>query len=533
MTVATDDLGAVTEGGSRQVLVHEYAPRGTALRVLLFRGGELLVSGPAGTGKSRACLEKVLGVALANRGAKLLVVRKTGVSLTSTTLVTWREHVAKEALDAGLCEYYGGSQSEPAQYRFGNGSSVVIGGLDKPTKIMSSEYDVIYVGEATELHINDWEALTTRLRNHVVSFQQLIADCNPDMPTHWLKQRVEEGRTSILYSSHWENPRLYDPAPAEAMPEGQADDADPASDPAGEVIHRDGAAYTPTERGREYLAKLRNLTGVRRLRLHDGVWAAAEGLVYDNWNPALHMLTPDQAGKLFKTHPAKPIPAGWPRYWVVDFGYTNPFCAQWWAQDPDGRLVLYREIYRTQRLVEDHARHMLRLSTVRDYTNRPTARAARAVDDELAETDPREALARGILRWREPVPTAVICDHDAEDRATLTKYLGLGTTAAKKEVTRGIQAVEARLKPAGDGRPRLYLMTNALVELDQGLKDVGKPTCTADEFGGYVWPDTRPGRSPDEHPVKENDHGMDDVRYLVAHRDLRKKFADRDIFLEG
>jgi hypothetical protein len=41
----------------------------------------------------------------------------------------------------------------------------MIGGMDKPTKIMSSEYDFIYVQEAIELTETDWENLTTRLRN--------------------------------------------------------------------------------------------------------------------------------------------------------------------------------------------------------------------------------------------------------------------------------------------------------------------------------------------------------------------------------
>lgn len=506
-------------------LVHDYTPRGTALRVMLDKSPELLVSGPAGTGKSRACLEKVLGVALANANAKLLVVRKTGVSLTSTTLVTWREHVAKEALEAGLCEYYGGSQSEPAQYRFGTGSSVVIGGLDKPTKLMSSEYDLIYVGEATELNITDWEALTTRLRNHVVSFQQLIADCNPAQPTHWLKSRVEEGRTKILYSSHVENPRLYQPAT-------------PAT-PAQDTVDHDGVRYEKTERGRDYLDKLRNLTGVRRARLYDGVWAGAEGLVYDNWDPSVHVLGVDDlkgtglTRGAFGARGAVAVPQAWTRYWVVDFGFKNPFVCQWWAEDPDGRLILYREIYRTGRLVEDHARQMLICSTKLNFSTRPTKHADRDRDDELVRADPREALERGILVWREPKPAAIICDHDAEGRSTLTKYLGMGTTAARKEVTLGVQAVEKRLKVAGDGRPRLYVVSNALVEMDTSLKDAGKPTSTVDEFGGYVWPDARPGRAPDEHPVKENDHGMDGVRYIVAHRDLRKRFADRDIFLEG
>jgi predicted O-methyltransferase YrrM len=56
---------------------------------------------------------------------------------------------------------------------------IVVVGLDKAQKVMSSEYDVIFVQEAIELTVDDWEALTTRLRNGKISFQQLLADCNP------------------------------------------------------------------------------------------------------------------------------------------------------------------------------------------------------------------------------------------------------------------------------------------------------------------------------------------------------------------
>jgi len=485
-------------------LTHEYSPRGTALSLLLCRDAEVLVSGPAGTGKSRACLEKVLAVALANPGCRCLVVRKTNTSLTSTTMVTWREHVAKEALEAGLVEFYGGSNAEPPQYRFGNGSAVVIGGLDKPTKIMGSEYDLIYVGESTELLVTDWEALSSRLRNYKVSFQQLIADCNPDRPTHWLKIRADEGKITIFHSAHWENPRLY-----------QETTSEPAT------LSRDGVGYTLTQQGTEYLGRLHNLTGVRKARLLDGRWVAAEGLVYDSWDPAVHLIKPFT------------IPKTWPRYWVVDFGFTNPFCCQWWAQDPDGRLVMYREIYKTRRLVEDHARHMLRLVTARCSSARATTNPGRAQQDKLIREEPAEAIEQGLLQWIEPQPSAIICDHDAEDRATLTKHLRMGTVPARKDVSRGIQAVEKRLRVPEDGRPRLMLVDGALVEVDQELKDLGKPVCTVDEFGSYVWPDGKPGRAEDEHPVKEHDHGMDDVRYLVAHHDLRRKFVDRDIFLAG
>lgn len=500
-------------------LEHTYQPRGTAKQLFQSKAPEILVSGPAGTGKSRGCLEKVLALLLANPGARALVLRKTNASLTSTTLVTWREHVAKEGIAAGLIDYYGGSASEPPQYRFANGplgtfeggSRMVIGGLDKATKIMSSEYDLIYVAEATEVTVDDWQMISTRLRNGRVSFQQLIADCNPDKPTHWLLDRSKSGDLVILYSQHWENPRLYaEVADRAAWPEGT------------QFEEHNGGLYALTPEGVAYLGKLRALTGVRRQRLLDGKWVAAEGLVYENWDPAVHILTQPYTPEQIKD---------WRRYWVIDFGFRNPFVCQWWAESPDGVLYLYREIYKTGRLVEDHARHMLRLVTYIDREIDPTP-----ADKQLAYHNPKEALKRGIRKWRndERKPDAIICDHDSEDRATLEKHLGMGTTAANKAVSRGVQAVEKRLEVGRNGRPGLLFSSSTLVELDQSLKDRGLPTCTVDEFGGYVWPGGKKPEKPlEEHPVKENDHGMDNVRYIVARKDLRKRFADRDIFLEG
>jgi hypothetical protein len=426
---------------------HRYVPRGTAVTLFESRAPEILVSGPAGTGKSRACLEKLHLLALRHPGMRGLILRKTQVSLSSTALNTWRKYVVPEALVAGLVWFYGGSAEEPAQYRYDNGSSIAVGGMDNPTKIMSSEYDVIYVQEATELTLTDWESATTRLRNGVISFQQLIADCNPDVPTHWLKVRADTGATLLLESRHEENPLYFD------------------------------ALGQLTEKGTAYIGKLDALTGVRFLRLRKGVWAAAEGLIYEEYDPTVHLI--DRFD----------IPDTWVRWWAVDFGYTNPAVIQWWAQDPDGRLYLYREIYHTKRTVDVLAHQAL--AQVRDSEG----------------------------QWTEPRPRAIVCDHDAEGRAVLERELGMSTVGATKAVTDGIQAVQARLRPAGDGRPRWFLMRDSLVERDADLVDARKPTCTIEEVVAYIW-DTAAGKPPKETPRKVDDHGMDAGRYVVAEIDL-------------
>ena len=427
-------------------VVHRYEPRGAAKTLFESRHPQILLSGPAGTGKSRAALQKLHMQALKYPGMRGVILRKTMVSLGSTGLVTWREKVVPEAIVNGTVRWYGGSQQEAAAYQYANGSTIVVGGLDKPEKIMSSEYDVAFVQEAIELTVTDWESITTRLRNGRLPYQQLIADTNPSTPTHWLKQRCDQGVTLMLESRHEDNPTL---------------------------VNLDGSL---TERGADYLSKLDALTGVRYQRLRRGLWVAAEGLIYEEYDPLVHLID------RFK------IPDTWARYWAIDFGYTNPQVIQCWAEDPDGRLYLYREIYRTRRTVDQHAADIL-------------------------------AQVRPAGQWTEPRPRAIICDHDAEGRAVLERELGMSTIPAHKTVTDGIQAVQARLRPAGDGRPRLFLMRDCVVTRDPELAEAKKPSSTAEEIVGYVW-DTGAGKAIKEQPLKENDHGADALRYLVAYRDL-------------
>ena len=456
-TVAADELDPPPRARSG------YTPRGGCALLYETDATDVVIGGPAGTGKSRAALERLNSLALAWPGMRALIVRKTLNSLSWSALVTWEEHVVPDLLTTGEVAFFGGSTREPPSYRYRNGSRVVIGGMDKATRHMSSDYDVIFVQEAIELSEGDWESLTTRLRHGVTPVQQIFGDTNPDVPTHWLKRRADEAKTLLIESRHEDNPVYFD----------------------------ERGRVTPV--GRAYMATLDALTGVRRSRLRDGAWVAAEGVIYETWDTTVHLVDP------------YPIPTEWARLWVVDFGYTNPFVLQCWAVDPDGRLVLYREIYHTSRLVEDHAR------TIIEAVTAPAPGVAQVPGEDVTD-----ALAAGRRVWIEPEPAAVICDHDAEGRATLERYLHRGTRPAKKGVTAGIEAVQSRLRLAGDGRPRLELQRDVLVERDQALWDAKLPTCTAEEVPGYVWLD---GKAK-EQPVKLNDHGLDCVRYLVADRDL-------------
>lgn len=416
------------------------------------------------SGKTAAALHRLYLLAHKYPGMRGLIVRKTRSSLSESVLVTWEQHVVPE----GHPMLTPTSRRMRNVYDVGNGSEIIVGGLDNSQKVMSTEYDVIFVSEAIEVTEEDWENLSSRLRNGKMPYQQLMADTNPSSPTHWLKKRCDAGKTRLIEGRIQDNPRWFDQKTGE-----------------------------PTREGRLYMARLDALTGTRRLRLRDGRWVQAEGVVYEGWDAEKHVVDNFV------------VPPEWSRYMTIDFGFTVPIAIGFWAEDPEGRLYLYKEIYKTKTLVEDAVKDVRRVwadeyTAVRDFV---IERAGGIVTDDVKnQLDELEATLR---------PRAIICDHDAEDRKTFEKHTGLQTIAAKKAVTAGIQAVAERLKvPDGEKLPRLMVFRDTLAHApDEALVESKKPTRLAEEIDGYVFED----KAVKDRPVKSNDHAVDGMRYLCAH----------------
>lgn len=404
-----------------------------------FRGGPqelwrahdpaVILDGPAETGKTFAALHKLDALCWKYPGTQAAIVRKTHKSCVGSACQTYQRKVA----NMKTIDVIGGVH--PERYQYPNGSTIWIGGMDNPDKVLSSERDFIYINQAEELEEADFEVLTTRASGRAgnAPYAQVFGDCNPSGPTHWIIKKANSGDLRLIKSCHKDNPTLYDDA--------------------GNI----------TEQGRRSIAILQSLTGLRRKRLYEGLWVQAEGVIYEGFDSSVHVINRFD------------IPSDWRRFRVVDFGYTNPFVCGWWAIDHDGRIYLYREIYHTRRTVRKHSEQI-------------------------------NALSQG-----ENID-ATICDHDAEDRATLEEN-GIITTAADKAVSTGIEEVQERLKVQADGKPRLYILRDSLVETDVSLTERHLPTCTEEEFAGYVWND----KARKEEPVKENDHGMDMTRYSAMY----------------
>jgi len=207
----------------------------------------------------------------------------------------------------------------------------------------------------------------------------ILWDTNPDYPDHPVKrdhidhsgERLEDGRERV-HAIHWnleDNPFL---AP-------------------------------------EYVENLKRSTplGMWYDRAIKGVWCAAEGMVFEGFHQARHVIDPFD------------IPSDWPRFAAIDLGFDNPFVCLWGVADHDGRLYVIDEHYESGRLLNYHAE---------------------------------------CIKSRKPVDW-IVRDHDAQEGAELEER-GVYTVPAQKDVLLGIQKVASRLTIQGDGKPRLSIFRN-------------------------------------------------------------------------
>lgn len=418
--------------GSRRPLLAPFRPYAWQVSPWRDTSPIVLLTGSAGGGKSRLAAEKIHAYCLRYPGAMAMVLRKTRQSLAnSTVLFLEREiiggdpsvrHVTSRhhfAYDNGSILAYGGMADEEQREHIRSIGSA--GGLD-----------YCWMEEANKFSEDDYNEVLPRMRGTAAPWRQVLLSTNPDHPDHWIRKRlILGGEAHVYYSSATDN--LANPA--------------------------------------DYIETLARLTGVQGKRLREGLWCQAEGIVYEDWDDSVHLI------EKFS------IPDNWPRYRSIDYGHTNPFVCQWWAEDPDGRLYRYRELYKTGMDIADAAAEIERLSSGERIT-------------------------------------ATIADIQGEIADQLHNH-GLSTVYPIKHVAAGIGMVNTRLRRAPDGKPRLYLMRDALTSVDRSLESRRRPTCTEEEILQYVWPRDVGGKSLKEEPVKENDHGCDAMRYMVAYKDDR------------
>lgn len=449
----------------------EFTPLPKQKQFLQSTEGQVLLSGSFGAGKSRIGCEKGYMLNMMYPGNRGLIVRKHFSDVRASTVqqtlleeVIPESHVPENGHNKGNHEikHRTGVTDETGEPVY---SEVHYHGLDSgkntsdddlPRKIGSTAYGWIFVDEGTELSRGEWSQLQGRLRYkghrqsgkfYEVPFRQIFTATNPASPQHWMYEMFfKQGNGEVVKMNVEDNPHVPD----------------------------------------EYIERMRrNLSGMYYERYFKGKWIGAEGAIYDEFDPDVHIIQPEDLPLGWNIDKEREYdeersvwadpPPDWRVYRTLDLGYRNPFVCQWWAESPDGQLFMFRELYETELLVEN---------------------AAERIKEQTSD------------EW---VIENTFTDHDAEGVETLKKN-GVYAANAKKDVSPGIQAVKSRLRTDERGEPGLYIMAHARTHKpDARLKLDDKPTCTADEIPGYVWKDD----DQKDEPKKENDHGADAMRYLV------------------
>lgn len=428
-----------------------YRPRGAADTLFDAYDPEVAMIGPANTGKSRGVGEVLFRDLATHPKCRIAVVRKTRKSLTESFLPMWESEVLANGVDAAyLTEASnlanGAGRANRHSYEFKNGSELVLGSLEQKMSLFSTQWDKIYVQEAIEIELDDYESLLRGLRNKRIphplggidplsgeprNLNQLIIDSNPGDPRSWLKMRIDAGLIRLIECKHSDNPKFS---------QGDQD-------------------------------KLDRMTGVRRARLRDGLWVSAEGAIWDDWNPSIHVLP-----KMPKVRIVRHI-AG------QDWGYTAAGVLLIAAQDDKGRLYIRRQIYQSGRKIDWWVDHAL--------------------------------PAKVEFRFQ-----SIQCDPSRPEYLDSYRAKGLPAQEADNAIEGGLDSVRDRLAPGEDGIPRLFVIADSLAARDQVLKDAERPTCLEDEIPGYVYAKSPDGRWIKEQPApKQDDHACDALRYLCRHAD--------------
>lgn len=192
-------------------------------------------------------------------------------------------------------------------------------------------------------------------------------------------------------------------------------------------------------------------SGVFYQRYILGKWAVAEGLIYDMFDKAKHVISEITDAML-------------PKYYIsCDYGTQNATVFLLWHKTAKGTWLCEKEYYYSGR--DEHKQK---------------------TDSEYA--DDLDEFLNGITI------EAVILDPSAASFKAELKKRGYRVKKAKNDVENGIRFVGT------------CLIRNLICFTDS-CKYAQK------EFAGYVW-DSKASERGEDKPVKENDHVMDAVRYF-------------------
>lgn len=282
-------------------------------------------------------------------------------------------------------------------------------------------------------------------------------NCNPDGPYHWFK--VNWIDKAIGYLGKKKVTRLQE----DAEKNGEQPELK-------KLLYVHFTMDDNLSLSEEIKARYRSMyTGVFFKRYIMGLWAMAEGIIYDMFDKDKHVVDTEALARAYKERTKREF---WTseQYVGCDYGTQNPTAFLLWNKAADGRWYCRKEYY---------------------YSGRDKGR--QKTDKEFSDD---------LTHWLsgEKIHAVVLDPAAASFKAQLEKD-GYKVKKAKNDVLDGIRFVAT-------------LLNRGSIFIDKSCDNLVK------EFASYIW-DVKAGERGEDKPVKEHDHALDALRYL-AYTIIRK-----------
>lgn len=265
--------------------------------------------GARGGGKSWMVRTKAVLLTGRWAGIKILIMRQTYPELEQNHIRQLRKLLPRSIATYNKTE---------KRFTFRNGSTIDFqyckndGDLDR---MQGSEYDVIFIDEATNFSEYQLKAIAACCRGVNNFPKRIYYTCNPGGQGHGYIKRIFIDRK---YNTG-ENPDDYSFTQALVQDNVALMELDP-----------------------DYIKNLEALPPKLKKAWLEGAWDVFEGQFFEEF-----VDDPEHYEDRQWTHVIEPfdIPAGWKIYRSYDFGYSKPFSCAWWAVDYEGILYRILEFY--------------------------------------------------------------------------------------------------------------------------------------------------------------------------------------------
>lgn len=269
-------------------------------------------------------------------------------------------------------------------------------------------------------------------------------NCNPDGPYHWFKVNWIDKSTGYLGKEQVKRVRQ------KAKSEGK----DPGLK---ELLYLHFTMDDNLSLDEEVKARYRSMyIGVFFKRYILGLWAAAEGIIYDMFDEERHVQDIKDFFQLL---------INGNRYVSCDYGTQNATVFLLWNKGKDGKWYCIREYY---------------------YSGRDKGK--QKTDSEYADD---------LMKWLDGTKIrAMIVDPSAASFIAELRKRGIKVLKANNDVLDGIRLVG-------------MLLNLEKIAFASSCKE------TVKEFASYIWDEKAADRGEDK-PIKQHDHSMDAARYFCS-----------------